>query len=139
MPDTPADSFGDLLRSLMGDTAYGDLTERLTDPVNYRTCRRDAIAWLADVIGAEAFVGEAVEIGVLRSAGMWDVPNDPGKHLAAIADRIDAGYTATELDALLHEEGLLREALDRTRPYYEDEHRPSCAPELYTVEVGERG
>lgn len=60
-----ASDFEELLNLYMTQVGIDDLKERLRDTTNYRTARRDAVAWLADVIGAEAFVHAAVEAGVL--------------------------------------------------------------------------
>ena len=62
-------------------------------------------------------IGWQVESGILRPADMWAVP-DPDVELERLPERVKAAKTDAELDALLDEEGLLREAFNRTCPVY---------------------
>jgi hypothetical protein len=65
-PVTAAADFEDLLNTWMTTVDIDDLKAVLRDTVDHRTARRDAVAWLADTLGREAFVAAAVEAGVLE-------------------------------------------------------------------------
>ena len=92
------------------------------------------LAALADPANRDALVAWLVEAKIASEANLWDIPDDPGEVFARIAEQIDGDYTDAELDALLDEEGLLREALRRTTPYSEGEPRPASAVTLWRIE-----
>jgi hypothetical protein len=138
----PADRWWSVTTTRLFSLLYDRLAGRAGDTALQHAQTRDLVVdivldMLADPEATPAVVAELTKAGILRHSDMWAVPVDPGEELTRLAERVDVAETADELDALLHDEGLLLELLEVPgrigHVYLEGEPRPSCAPALYEI------